>query len=330
MQKFPDIESLRHISTSIKKYCDDTDTPLPTIKFRGTTKLHGTNAGVAIKGDSVVAQGRNVQLFLGEDSFAFAQWVSQKTEALKAAAHIFFYNTTGRTVTLFGEWCGEGIQKGMAISSLPKHFVIFAAHDELSDEWVDIFQIPAEAELWKNANAEGIYFIRQCGDWEISVDFNDLVPAAEQISALTLEVENQCPWGTFRGATGIGEGIVWNSYDYPVHFQFKSKGLKHKKTGEKTRVQIDPVKTEAIGVLVSALLPEWRLEQGIETLRRDNEAVDISNTGKYLKWIAEDILKEEGDQIAANSFTWKEIVQQVSKQAREFYMAHLNRAAGLT
>ena len=330
MVKFPDIESLRHVIQSIAKYCTDFNVAKPTIKFRGTVKLHGTNAGVSI-GKALVAQGRNRELTIGDDSFGFAHFVHNRASDIWSLIKCSTFGASiFDTVTVYGEWCGAGIQKGMAISSLPKHFVIFAAHNDDTDEWLDIHAIkPTPAELYV-LNDNLVYLITQAPVYEVTVDFENPTPAAEEISNLTLQVEDQCPWGTFLGAEGIGEGIVWTSYDYPVTFQFKSKGLKHKKTGAKTRVELDPVKVGAIAELVDVLLPEWRQSQGIEVMRAENIPVDVQHTGDYIKWISQDILKEEADTIAANPFTWKELCGMVVRRSKEYYSDYLNKEAGLS
>ena len=39
-------------------------------------------------------------------------------------------------VTVFGEWCGKGIQKGVAINQLEKMFIIFELKLSYDDEMV--------------------------------------------------------------------------------------------------------------------------------------------------------------------------------------------------
>lgn len=330
MHKFPDIESLRHVIQSINKFCTDNEVAKPTIKFRGTVKLHGTNAGVSI-GKALIAQGRNRELTISNDSFGFAHFVQGRDPNIWAIVKCGVFGADiFDTVTVYGEWCGAGIQKGMAISNLPKHFVIFAAHNDTTDEWLNIHANTPTAYELQALNGCDIYLITQAPVYEVTVDFENPTPAAEEISNLTLQVEDVCPWGKFLGAEGIGEGIVWTSYDYPVTFQFKSKGLKHKNTGAKTRVELDPVKVGAITELVDVLLPAWRQEQGIDVMRANNVPVDIQHTGDYIKWISQDILKEEADTIAANPFPWKELCGMVARRSKEYYSEYLNKQAGLS
>ena len=327
MQPFHDIESLRHVCEDVKRHCEYAGKDVrPTVKFRGTVKLHGTNGGVRVS-DKVVAQGRNRVLTIQNDNFGFAHFVAGRENLLfklRSAA-----TEVGSDVTFYGEWCGQGIQKKVAIASLPKMFVIFAVFNHTSENWVDIHEVKLDSDFLESLNEQNIYLITQAPVYEVEIDFNNPNPAAELISQYTLQVEDVCPFSAIHGVEGMGEGIVWVSYDYPVRLYFKSKGEKHKKGGEKTRVAVDPEKVASINALVDLLLPEWRLEQGFSYLRENNIALANTSTGEYLKWIAKDVLKEESDRIAANPYSWKELQGAVMVRAKAYYFQHLNEMAGL-
>ena len=329
MQPFHDIESLRHVCEDVKRHCEYAGKEVrPTIKFRGTVKLHGTNGGVKVNGDEVVAQGRNRELSITSDNFGFAHFVAGRKNLFTQLARNFFHS---EEVTIYGEWCGQGIQKKVAIADLTKRFVIFAVYDHLTDEWLDLHTQPSLVFLnYDTLNQNGIYLITQAPTYEVEIDFNNPTPAAEELSRLTLQVEECCPFSKMFGVEGMGEGIVWVSYDYPVRITFKTKGEKHKTAGtERRHVEVDPEKVKGISALVDLLLPEWRLEQGFQFLRENNIPVANTSTGEYLKWIAKDVLKEESDRIAANPWPWKEIQGHVMVRAKAFFFSKLNEEAGL-
>ena len=329
MQSFHDIESLRHLCESIAKHCEYAGLEVkPTISFTGTVKLHGTNAGVRVSRDGVVAQGRNRVLTVTSDNYGFAHFVSGR-ETFFTSLLITATNSCADEVTFYGEWCGQGIQSKVAISQLPKMLVIFAAFNHTTDEWLDIHALDLDEKALAMFNAQNIYFITQAPVYEVTVDFNNPNPAAELLSQYTLQVEEVCPFSAFLGVQGLGEGLVWVSKGYPVRLTFKTKGEKHKKGGEKTRVAVDPEKVANISALVDLLLPEWRLEQGFSYMRENNIPLANTSTGEYLKWIAKDVLKEESDRIAANPYPWKELQGVVMTRAREYFMEHLNAASGL-
>jgi hypothetical protein len=338
MLPFHDIESLRHVIADVDRHCDYNGlTTKPTIKFRGTVKLHGTNAGVRVTGYDVIAQGRNRVLTIQSDNFGFALFTAQRSADFRSLRDSMF-GTDSADVTFFGEWCGVGIQKGVGIAKLPKMFVIFAIHHHADDTWYDFGRLNLGADDYTWFNNQNIYFITQFPTYSVEVDFNNPTPAAEEIGRLTLLVEDSCPVANSSLFTaynhgeniGIGEGIVWVSVDYPVHITFKSKGLKHKKASTTPRVATDPAKVDSINALVDELLPEWRLEQGFDHLRQNNLPIVTQSTGDYLKWISQDILKEETDVITANAFPWKEIVGTISRRARDYYLKKLDENAGLS
>lgn len=329
MQSFHDIESLRHLCESVKLHCEYAQKEVrPTIKFRGTVKLHGTNGGVRVAGTSVVAQGRNRVLTIDSDCYGFAHFIASRNGELRMLAAIATHSITDE-VTLYGEWCGQGIQKKVAVASLPKMFVVFSAYNHSTEEWIDIHDISPSVEELAFLNAKNIFLITQARTFEVEIDFNNPTPAAELISQYTLQVEECCPFSAIHGVEGMGEGIVWVSYDYPIRLHFKSKGEKHKKGGPKEHVAVDPEKVANISALVDLLLPEWRLEQGFSYLRENNIPLANTSTGHYLKWIAKDVLKEESDRLAANPYPWKEVQGTVMVRAKEYFFKELNEMAGL-
>lgn len=322
-----DIESLRHLVENVNRHCEynSLDTK-PSIKFKGTVKLHGTNGAVRVQGGNVTAAGRNRVLTIQQDNYGFAHFVAGRAELFSTLAQNFISDD----VTFYGEWCGQGIQKSVAIASLPKMFVIFGIFDHASNEWFDIHSPKLRLVDTKVLNENNIWLVTQAQTFAVNIDFNDPTPAAEAIKAYTLQVEELCPFSALHGVDGLGEGIVWVSDDYPVRLHFKSKGEKHKKAGtERRHVEIDPEKVASINSLVDLLLPEWRLEQGFSYLRDNNIPAANTSTGEYLKWIAKDVLKEESDRIAANPFPWKELNGHVMVRAKQYFFDHLNEMAGL-
>lgn len=251
--------------------------------------------------------------------------------------------------TFFGEWCGGNIQAGVGINGLEKQFVIFKAFDLTTEKYVDIdwqtvlinaFKLAEEFNAnnptavnetlvgsWLNTN--NVYLIDQVDPWYVDIDFSNPEFHTEQLENLTLGVEEECPWAKMFGKTGIGEGIVWEpqgEFADKTEWKFKVKGIKHQKSG-KTKptnlVHVDPVKVAAINDLIEQVLPEWRLEQGVTEVTAANNGVELTtkDTGAYLKWIMQDILKEESDVIAANAFDWnKDISPKVVQKARQFFL----------
>lgn len=326
MFKFPSIESLRHVVDKVRANAAYHGIEPPAaVPYVGTVKLHGTNAGVNILTDgTVTAQGRNSVLTVQQDNFGFAAFVHARVDLFRDLA-----DGLNCGVTFYGEWIGRGIQKGVAVSQLDKQFVIFSYRFDDDDLVFPIetygFRGPFDDDK-EQFNTVGIYFINQVPEYEVTIDFRPghLEEAADKISELTLEVERKCPWGAMFGVEGTGEGIVWRMRNSPGDASrwFKSKGLEHKKVGPRAgKVDIDPVKAQNITELVEVILPKWRLEQGISELEQRGLTINPENTGEFIKWIHQDILKEEVDHITKSGYSWKDVVGTASKKAKDFYFS---------
>ncbi len=80
-------------------------------------KIDGTNAAVGVTEDGeVFAQSRTRLITPKDDNFGFARWVADNSEALRDILGPGLH---------FGEWWGQGIQRGYGI--LGKRFSLFRA-----------------------------------------------------------------------------------------------------------------------------------------------------------------------------------------------------------
>jgi hypothetical protein len=96
--------------------------PLPVVEYRAKVKLHGSNCAVQVTDHGVAAQSRTSLLTPEADYKGFAAWVHR---------HRAYFQTLARDIVVFGEWCGPGVEKGMAISAAKtKLFAVFAVQIE--------------------------------------------------------------------------------------------------------------------------------------------------------------------------------------------------------
>jgi hypothetical protein len=80
---------------------------------------------------------------------------------------------------------------------------------------------------------------------------------------------------------------------------------------------------ENIKKFVGYAVTESRLNQGLDYLREQHLEIDTKNTGAFLKWISNDVMKEESDTMSANGLDIKHVGSALSKKAREWFMNHL-------
>lgn len=189
------------------------DSPYPTLKFSGTPKIHGTNGGIAIsKSGELTPQSRSRVLSLTSDNQGFAAFVYGATEVIKNGFRGL------NDVVVFGEWCGQGIQKNVSINNFSKRFVVFAIKRLVDSTWVDLETLDVDLDV---LNGSKIYLIQQFTDdrFKVDVDFEHPEVARNKLVELTNEVEKDCPVGRFFLNELHGLTVESNSCEIPVMFK---------------------------------------------------------------------------------------------------------------
>jgi len=220
--KFPSIEQFRstihHVKNHTRYAGKDADgnavydhsRPLPTLKFYGTVKLHGTNAGIVydVATDTISYQSRERELSLTSDNAGFMLAMMKHEEVIRdvvdqAMIEIFLPDQIITKVAVFGEWCGGNIQKGVALTGLDKMFVVFAVKVVFADEttrWLPVGEFDIHYPEYH------IYNIDTFPTYEIDIDFNFPEIAQNKMIEITEAVEAECPVGkaffnSMNGAT---------------------------------------------------------------------------------------------------------------------------------
>ncbi|MEM7593356.1 MAG: RNA ligase family protein [Cyanobacteria bacterium P01_A01_bin.83] len=317
--KWTSIELLHNVCRNLSE-----TNQTPTITYRAKVKLHGTNAAVQITPSGDVAAQKRSQIITSQyDNAGFATWVSHNYDyfsRLKQKSHL----------TIFGEWCGNNIQRGVAISKIrQKVLAVFAIQygaiaqgkleirpekiREILPEHQDIFVLPYYGE-------------------PVTLDFGDgdqLQTAANTINQMVEKVETLDPWVKSNfGVEGTGEGLVMypETTDIVVRegyteLIFKAKGEKHRVVKSKQAAQINPEVAQSIANFVELFVTEVRLKQALEE-SCDNE-LDSKNIGQFLKWLSLDIQKESEAELSTSNLTWKEVYKSIANTARKWFMQKL-------
>lgn len=168
----------------------------PTISFSGTCKLHGTNSGISFNQEGEMwAQSREHIITPEHDNVGLAFFAESNKETFKQLASLIPFNGYDY-VTLFGEWCGGNIQKGVAINGLPKMFVIFDIKRSYADETAGVSKYAPIDEIKLLRSPENsIYNIYDFKTYEIDIDFENPGLSQNKLAEFTLEVEAECPVG---------------------------------------------------------------------------------------------------------------------------------------
>src|SRR5690606_20777310 len=107
-------------------------------------------------------------------------------------------------IILYGEWAGEGIQKGVGISELNKSFYIFDTkiYDKDLDksEWINCYQdIMDFKESPYNELKAAVTHIENFQTFKIDIDFNKPQEYQNKLIEITEEVEKECPVSKLLG-----------------------------------------------------------------------------------------------------------------------------------
>jgi hypothetical protein len=230
--------------------------------------------------------------------------------------------------TYFGEWCGKGIQKGVAINQHEKVFVLFAVLDcvnpgeEETCTWMsaeDMSDVTSEDPRFLNVN--------HFETFTTSINFNDPKLSVDELSHVTDSVERECPIAAALGHKGVGEGVVWTCVTPGWELSdvwFKTKGEKHKVSKTREKIPVAPERLAAIEDFTAAVVTEARLNQGIEALQMMKAPLDRKSTGKFLGWVVKDVLKEETDTIECSELEKGEVTATVQGAARKWFFNYLD------
>jgi hypothetical protein len=342
MFKFPSIEQFASLVKNVRerskfvglddngKAIFDQSKVAPKLSFHGTVKLHGTNASVCFNQvDGLWCQSRENIITPEKDNAGFAFYVeSNKFEFLRIINQFSVDNQLDLSTTslcIYGEWCGGSIQKGVALNQLPKMFVVFGVKlmtfdgEESTGTWLDHSSIKDETIR--------CYNIEQFPTYEIEIDFENPSLSQNKLIDMTIAVEDECPVGKHFGVSGIGEGIVFSHvYEDGTVLRFKSKGERHASSKVKTLKVVDDAKEQLKLDIAEKVTPDWRVDQAIQEVfdTNNNGVIDIKKIGDVIKWVNQDIMKEELHVFAEAGLEPKEVMSKVAQFVKTRFFTVMN------
>ena len=329
---FPDIGQYRQLIRNVASHAQyvgkdangdpiyDNNKPLPVLEFEGTTKLHGTNAAFCSDYKDLWFQSRERLLTIDSDNAGFVRHFEPHTNLLKNLCYKAGRGFNEATVCIYGEWCGSGIQKGVGISTLPKMFVAFAVR--VGGTWLD-----REAVSEIRARDIGIYNIYDYPTWKMTIDFANPIESQNKLVEITQAVEQECPVAKAFGKSGVGEGVVWKCItpDYEdSKFWMKVKGEKHSVSKVTKLASVDMERVGTQNEFVTNTVTEARCLQSISKLKESGKPLDRTSLGDFIKWIFNDIIKEETDTATANGLDISKLGGPIAHAAKAWFFKNEN------
>lgn len=326
-KKWTDIESLSHVLRSRNQ--SEWMKKQGPIQYRAKIKLHGTNAGVRIEKDGIYPQSRSQIISVKNDNAGFAIWLEANKssfEKLWAGA-----GELDSGCTVYGEWCGPGVQKGVSVCQIPhKVFAIFAIeYDPMHEGDVGSFVLDPEQIAAAVEQTPSLRILPWASE-AIDVDLDnatELSEFADVVNKMVTDCETIDPWVRDNwNIEGPGEGFVWygNPHDtnpYLKGFMFKAKGEAHRVNKTKTAATVDPEKLKTVGSFVDFSVTEARLQQAFK--EAVNEVADPKLIPDFLRWMANDIIKECTIELIDNGLDWKAVSGAVMKKSRDWFLGKM-------
>jgi hypothetical protein len=301
-----------------------------TVTYRAKVKLHGSNTAVQVHPDGkLITQSRTGELSIENDYKGFTKWVLSHKDGWLNSLNLS--SATGWII--YGEWCGPGIQAGVAVSDIPnKIFAVFAAR--LLDSTSDHLIVNPEDLKKLVAGIPDTYVLPWYGapiDINWSATDEDLTKSTAVINDWVVAVEANDPWVEANfGVKGTGEGLVF----YPVsdshrgyknyeNLCFKAKGDKHRVIKSSVAAQVNPDVAASVDAFSNMVLTVARLEQGAQMVQiRDGSPMfNMKVLGEFIKWIVNDVQKETKDELETSKLDWKQVQKPISDKARNWYIA---------
>lgn len=298
----------------------------PTLTFRGTVKLHGTNAGISYNNENgIYTQSRNNTFTLDktDSHMGFTFFVKSKMQVFQdlfnKIAEEHGIDTDVYTITVYGEWAGKGVQKTVAISELEKAFYMFGIKiSKPNDPDFNSYWLPIDSYLFDGEDR--IWNITEFTTYEVDVDFNMPQLAQNKFLELTTAVGDECPVAKHFGVSGIGEGIVWTVNYKDTNYRFKTKDERHAgKSKVKTVKKVDNEKLQKIVDVANKVTPVWRLNQMFNEATDHGKDIDRKHLGTYIRMVIKDVMEEDLDIINDAGLEPKDINKYVSQYAREYF-----------
>jgi hypothetical protein len=312
------------------------------VTFKGKVKLHGSNAGVALHGSELKAQSRSH--FIGKGGFGTI---------------VFGHNESfwrglvvpggPQTFTVYGEYCGPGVQKGVALAKLKVPILAVFGIDIGSQLIVEPEDIKDFLTRQGTVQLPSNVFVLPWHPTEYVLELSDetdekraaMQKVLDVIDEEVQKIDAKDPWvKEVFGVEGPGEGLVLYPVslleDSPVvpkyrtlarsnfgSFAFKAKGEAHRVVQSKKSVTIDPAKAANAEAFAKLMCPLPRLEQGATAVG----GYDIAKIRDFLGWMAADVQKEGLHELEVSNLSWDDVYSPITKLCSAWYAKQVKERA---
>lgn len=277
--RFPKIRQAKDVLKSIDKGFRDQE----SVELEATVKLHGCCVAIVKHGpdEEITYQSRNQTLTLESDHINFAKSMTNNALAVRhVLGHIeqIAGDQLVYPITVFGEWCGRGVQHNVALSRIDLTLVILkiAFGEDMKWQNMHLYSTVAAPPLIRN--------IHEIPCLRFTWKRGQHATLQQEIKTVVDEIDRECPFTReLFGILGAGEGLVIQPKDtQDARYWFKCKGDAHK-------VRPPPVDDADLPLLEHVTYE--RIQGALEALG----ITDVYQKFRgVVNWVIEDIADEEG------------------------------------
>lgn len=102
-------------------------------------------------------------------------------------------------------------------------------------------------------------------------------------------------------------------------------GAEHSNSHVRVMVTVDPVKYATEQKFLEVAASEERLEQGFNFVIHNFGSASEKNTGDFLRWLFNDVVKEMTEEMKLAGIEEKNLGKMLAQKARPWYFARLNK-----
>lgn len=267
---FPHLENLTRVLVEIPDFL--------TQPMTVTEKIHGFNARVGRDSEGRLWVGTRSQSFDIDDAPAIQGFTAYARTIAGAV---------GLGVTIYGEWAGRGIQKGVDYGA-DKRFFVFA---ERAGDGPVRSSIAVLEEYWKR----GITTVPMIGEGPVALDFLDELRKTPSVASV---VDGQ-----------IGEGVVvapiypvFDRFGHQVIAKFKNPAFEEIAKAPTPRTTLD---TAAVDAIAAEYVVAERMRHVLDHLKEQAgldlpfDPLEVQHTGTVLREMFNDVVQDAASEVDA-------------------------------
>lgn len=321
---FPHIGHYRDAVASVRRYMLINKLEEYTVDYTGSVKIDGTNTSIVFDTDSIYFQSRNRVIDSNEDHFDFYNRFSKVSSDLKK-----WYENSGFAgkLCIYGEYAGEKISRKVGVAKIgSKVFLPFAM--KLDGVWLDESKY---ADTFLELEKIGIfnYLLLEKNRVSVSIPFHAPSTMTEKFQSIASDIEQSCPIATMFNVNGRGEGMVFKPTEDRLRqfddLWFKVKGDKKSASQSNAGASVSVEIIENISKILDILVTENRLRQGLDYLVETGRTVEMSNIGLFIRWVVNDVNREDAIFIKENNLNNKLLNKHIAHRCSKFYTDAVNR-----